>query len=282
MSGQQPDPFHPQPEQPVPPADNPWAAPSAAEPAAPAAPPPPYAAGPGQPAAYPGAQQAAYPGAQPAAYPGAQPPAYPGAQPAAYPGAQPPAYPGAQPAAAGYPGAYPGPSAYPAAPVPGYGSVPPQPYGQQPQWGAPQHNLASWGDRAVARLIDALYTLPAILVVAIGAGLSGANSGRGGNTALATIGGLLAVVGYLAVFGVQIYNFIVVQGRTGQSWGKKRNGIRIVHQDTGQTLTLGNNFLRELCHYLDGVAYIGYLWPLWDPMRQTFADKIMRTVVVKA
>ena len=26
---------------------------------------------------------------------------------------------------------------------------------------------------------------------------------------------------------------------------------------------------------------IGYLWPLWDPMRQTFADKLMKTVVIK-
>ena len=41
-----------------------------------------------------------------------------------------------------------------------------------------------------------------------------------------------------------------------------------------------NAFLRDLVHILDGVAYVGYLWPLWDDKRQTFADKIMRTIVI--
>ena len=29
-------------------------------------------------------------------------------------------------------------------------------------------------------------------------------------------------------------------------------------------------------------CYLGYLWPLWDAKRQTFADKIMSTYVIKA
>ena len=29
-------------------------------------------------------------------------------------------------------------------------------------------------------------------------------------------------------------------------------------------------------------CYLGYLWPLWDSKRQTFADKIMGTYVIKA
>jgi uncharacterized RDD family membrane protein YckC len=32
---------------------------------------------------------------------------------------------------------------------------------------------------------------------------------------------------------------------------------------------------------LDGFCYVGYLWPLWDDKRQTFADKILGTVVVE-
>jgi uncharacterized RDD family membrane protein YckC len=53
------------------------------------------------------------------------------------------------------------------------------------------------------------------------------------------------------------------------------------HQETGVILSVGQTFLRQLCHYLDSAVYIGYLWPLWDPMRQTFADKLMKTVVIK-
>lgn len=98
---------------------------------------------------------------------------------------------------------------------------------------------------------------------------------------MATIGGLLLAVGFLLMMAVSIYNLIVKQGRTGQTWGKARRGLRVVHQDTGQILSMGQNFLRQLCHYLDSASYIGYLWPLWDPMKQTFADKIMKTVVVK-
>jgi hypothetical protein len=34
-------------------------------------------------------------------------------------------------------------------------------------------------------------------------------------------------------------------------------------------------------HWVDQMAcYVGYLWPLWDNKRQTFADKIMGTVCV--
>lgn len=260
MSDQQPNPFQPRPDQP-------WATPDPAAPA-PAAPPP------------------AYPPAAPA--PAAPPPAYPPA--AGGPAYPPPAYPPAQPGYPGYgqpegypPGGYASPAAYPPAQPPaqpyGYGAAPQGGYGQ---WAAPQHNLAQWGDRVLATLIDALYQLPAALLVFLGLMLAAANSGRGGNGALAGIGGILAGLGYLGAFAVSIYNIIVVQGRTGQSWGKKRRGLKIVQQDTGQILSLGNNFLRNLCHVVDGaVFYIGYLFPLWDPMRQTLADKIMRTVVVK-
>ena len=33
-------------------------------------------------------------------------------------------------------------------------------------------------------------------------------------------------------------------------------------------------------HILDALTYVGFLWPLWDAKRQTFADMLMRTVVV--
>ena len=43
----------------------------------------------------------------------------------------------------------------------------------------------------------------------------------------------------------------------------------------------GMSIVRQIAHIVDGlVCYIGYLWPLWDAKRQTFADKIMTTVCV--
>ena len=58
-------------------------------------------------------------------------------------------------------------------------------------------------------------------------------------------------------------------------------GIKLVEERTGQPIGAGMCFVRDLAHILDGFFYLGYLWPLWDNKRQTFADKILTTVVVE-
>jgi uncharacterized RDD family membrane protein YckC len=88
------------------------------------------------------------------------------------------------------------------------------------------------------------------------------------------------VVGLLASLAVQLWNRVFRQGRTGQSIGKRALGIRLVGERSGQPLGAGMSFVRELAHTLDGSFYVGYLWPLWDEKRQTFADKVVGTVVV--
>jgi uncharacterized RDD family membrane protein YckC len=104
------------------------------------------------------------------------------------------------------------------------------------------------------------------------------------------------VLGYLLSVALSLWNRTFRQGRTGQTIGKQALGIRLVADPTagpfGQPpATSGpalapigplNAFLRDLVHTIDGFAYVGYLWPLWDAKRQTFADKIMKTVVVDA
>ena len=235
------------------------------------------------------------PGAAPQS--GAQPPAPPPPPPPAAPG---PAYQtppadsstsgagyGPPPPAAGYPHEQ---------PPPGYGAYPGQYPGAQPgypgvtptdAWGRP---LAHWGNRVVATLIDYLYTLPGVVLIIFGSILaaSGAQtvSRTGvvlnrGNSALVAFGSIIAIIGVAAYLGVFIYNLFIVQGRTGQSWGKRHIGLRIIHEHTGVPLRMGMNFVRQLCHYIDGILYLGYLWPLWDYKRQTFSDKIMTTLVIK-
>ena len=93
---------------------------------------------------------------------------------------------------------------------------------------------------------------------------------------------IVGVGDLLAGLGWTIYNRWIVAGRTGQSLGKRVTKIKLVSEPTGQPIGAVNAFLRDLVHILDGIAYVGYLWPLWDDKRQTFADKIMRTVVVNA
>ena len=40
--------------------------------------------------------------------------------------------------------------------------------------------------------------------------------------------------------------------------------------------------VRTIAHIVDSIiCYIGWLFPLWDPKRQTIADKLVKTVVHK-
>lgn len=84
----------------------------------------------------------------------------------------------------------------------------------------------------------------------------------------------------IAVWG---YNRWYTAGPTGQSWGKKALGLRLVSEETGQPIGIAMSFVRDICHFLDSIiCYIGWLFPLWDSKRQTLADKIIRTVVIPA
>jgi uncharacterized RDD family membrane protein YckC len=146
---------------------------------------------------------------------------------------------------------------------PGY----PQQYGQ-PGFGAVPGNLAAWPNRVGGALIDGL-----IIGVPYGIG-----SALSANENLA----IVAIVFYLIGIGLAIWNTIIRQGSTGQSIGKQVLGLKLVDAVTGQPLGAGKTFLRQLTHILDSAAcYIGYLWPLWDEKRQTFADKINNTYVIK-
>ena len=78
-----------------------------------------------------------------------------------------------------------------------------------------------------------------------------------------------------------IYNRCIQAGRTGQSLGKRTLHMRLLSERTGEPIGGGMAFARDICHILDSLAcYIGWLFPLWDAKRQTFADKIVSTVVV--
>jgi uncharacterized RDD family membrane protein YckC len=72
-------------------------------------------------------------------------------------------------------------------------------------------------------------------------------------------------------------------GITGQSIGRKTIGLRLLGEQTGQPIGGGMAIGRYFLHILDALpCYLGYLWPIWDPMRQTFSDKILHTVVIVA
>jgi uncharacterized RDD family membrane protein YckC len=176
------------------------------------------------------------------------------------------------------------PYGYPQQPQQGYGypqapGVPPQQgygypqapggypgYPQQPGYGA-QPRYANWGQRFLSKLIDSIVYLVAYLPLV----LIGAKAGVP----------VLSILGFLLLIGVIIWQ-VIQEGRTGQTIGKKVVGTRTLKEDTGQPLGGGMAFVRQLAHFLDGLpCYLGYLWPAWDAKRQTFADKVCGSIVIK-
>jgi uncharacterized RDD family membrane protein YckC len=93
-----------------------------------------------------------------------------------------------------------------------------------------------------------------------------------------TLGGLLAI----AALAWALYN-AYLQGSTGQSVGTKAVGTRLLRAQDGQVIGGGLGIGRYFLHILDALpCYLGFLWPLWDDKRQTFADKIAKSVVIRA
>jgi uncharacterized RDD family membrane protein YckC len=174
------------------------------------------------------------------------------------------------------PPGYPPPSYPPAAP-PGYGQQPA--YGYSPAGDAPGtymgRQLANWLQRVGAYLIDGLIVSVPFFVLGL---LAGAIS-SGSDSPSAGAGALLGLA-YLGAIALYIYNRAILQGRTGQSWGKKALNLRLVRMADGQPLGGLMCFVRDIVHVLDGICLIGYLFPLWDARRQTFADKILNSVVL--
>jgi uncharacterized RDD family membrane protein YckC len=143
-------------------------------------------------------------------------------------------------------------------PPPDYGSAPPPGYG-----GVPAPNYANWAQRVGASLID---SAPGIVLGII-------------NSAIGNLG--VSLVIFLISLGITIYNRWILAGRTGQSWGKMVLNLKLISESTGEPIGAGMAFARDIVHILDALpCFIGYLFPLWDAKRQTFADKILNTIVV--
>lgn len=131
---------------------------------------------------------------------------------------------------------------------------------------------ASFVRRVAAHLIDVV--LPGLVVLVLVAGLA-----RTGHR-LPALGVL--VLGFLAWLLVLLVNSGVRQGATGQTIGKRALGIRLVGVSTRQPVGPGRSVLRLVAHLLDTLPFLlGYLWPVWDERRQTFADKVCSTIVVR-
>ena len=181
-----------------------------------------------------------------------------------------------------------GPQA-PYTPIPDGPETPPsgwqQPIAAPSGWEGKQ--LASWGSRVGATLLDWLIllipvTLLIVLVVVV------ALSSDVGGIVTAILSSLLYLVAVL-------FYAPLLMGRqgahNGQTWGKQIVGIRVV-RDSGQPVDIGFGFLREFVvkgllfgfvgsFFFSIPTLIDYLWPLWDDQNRALHDMVVTTHVVK-
>ncbi|ROO90957.1 serine/threonine protein kinase [Actinocorallia herbida] len=177
----------------------------------------------------------------------------------------------------------PGPPGLPTAPsAQGYGHVPMQhqpmapaqpAYPQQP-WaaGRPQVREPSYLRRAVAFGVD--WGL-AFFIVVIFVGVM-------------TIGGDPEAdltdpqaAAMLIVWALIYLLYGAMEGVLGYSPGKGLLRLQVVDERTGRTLGAARGVARVFAQILNWwTCFIGYLWPLWDPKKQTFADKICTAKVL--
>ncbi|MCC9310524.1 RDD family protein [Kitasatospora sp. RB6PN24] len=101
----------------------------------------------------------------------------------------------------------------------------------------------------------------------------------------AVLAGIASLAGQALGYVVELIVLVVfgfLEGTRGQTPGKMVVGLRTVKLADGTVLGAGLGIGRRILHLLDAIAcFIGYLWPLWDEKRQTFADKLVSSVVIK-
>ena len=97
--------------------------------------------------------------------------------------------------------------------------------------------------------------------------------------ALIAAGLAIALVGWLIV----AFIYIRALGRTGQTWGRKIVGIKVIGEMNGEPIGFGRALGRQLfAGFISAqIFYLGYLWMLWDDKKQTWHDKVVGSVVVK-
>lgn len=180
----------------------------------------------------------------------------------------------------------------------------PNPYANQHQWGGPVPPtwngppLADFVSRLLALLIDSAITsifsfivlAPPVIAWIVAEKEPGPCFDNTGNETICfPTGGGWSVVGIgvlvmlLLILILTWLYFIRPIARTGQTLGKKLMSIRVVDERSGQPIGTGRSVIRYLiASFISGaIAYLGYLWMLFDDRNQTWHDKVASSIVIK-
>jgi Mce-associated membrane protein len=133
---------------------------------------------------------------------------------------------------------------------------------------SPREALAPWHSRVGAFAVDAAAGLAVILTMAV---------------VLRTVPAQ-SVWWWLSISVLGIVTLLVLANRlllpaiTGWSLGRALAGVAVT-RPTGDAPGPWTLLLRDIAHLLDTASVVGWLWPLWDSRRRTFADMLLRTEV---
>ncbi len=155
----------------------------------------------------------------------------------------------------------------------------------------PKQAFTPWIRRVLAWCIDAV---PVLVLTGIGFAVLASDRetscltevseydlGPFCSSGASTLGQVSFTIGAVASALYLIWNYGYRQGTTGSSIGKSVMKFRVVSEKTWRPIGFVRSILRQVAHTLDTfLCYIGFLLPLWDPKRQTLADKIMSTVCI--
>ncbi|WP_019135535.1 RDD family protein [Cellulomonas massiliensis] len=128
---------------------------------------------------------------------------------------------------------------------------------------------APWTSRAAGWVID-----QAVMVVPLLLAIEAAASAHGGwAVGLRVLGVAWAVAWFVG-------NRVVAQGRSGVTLGRSFLGTRLLLATSRRPCGWRLALWREVLHLLDALWLVGFLRPLWDGRRRTFADSLVQTSVL--
>ncbi|ORW46932.1 hypothetical protein AWB90_13250 [Mycobacterium paraense] len=131
---------------------------------------------------------------------------------------------------------------------------------------SPRDALAPWTIRAAAFAVDVLPCVAVATTMALVAWTVAAQSAWW--WVCVSVGGLAILL--------MLADRLLLPTLTGWSLGRGLFGIAVVRRD-GTTIGPWGLLLRDLAHLLDTASVVGWLWPLWDSRRRTFADMLLGT-----
>ena len=142
-----------------------------------------------------------------------------------------------------------------------------------------EHELASWGRRLAALLVDAIVLGVVIAVALFAAGMPVdelRDRLQDGET-------LLFVVLFLIPEGIY---YTALIGSRSQTFGKMALGIKVVDAESRSPIGYPRAFRRWMSTAAMRALFtiptvVDHLWPLRDPRNQCLHDKFARSVVVR-